>query len=211
MMDQTPPIPAIPYETPGDAPANVVVLMRLGILLLAAVAVQFLFYGFGVLLVYLLEERSMTGFGVVFFVVIAVTVAAGLILCAYLWKRVPDAAIRLFGRTALPSLPSADGSALLGVGLVVLGGYEIVEAVYSASEILVPIVVRHWYPISFSNRSLVELLPSGVRAAVGLWLILGNERALELIRRHSGRYRDQPSSEADRPPIVNQTHQTNGS
>jgi hypothetical protein len=106
MDEQNPvePVPALPYETPGDAPANIVVLIRLGILVLAAVAVQYFLAGLNLLFTFLSVSRSgggIGGVGFVFFCSALATTAGWMGLSWYLWKRAPPQGRRGFGGNVL--------------------------------------------------------------------------------------------------------------
>jgi hypothetical protein len=195
------PVAALPYETPGDPPANVVVLIRLAILVLAAVAVQYFLAGMAILFTYLSMSPSARGFGFVFFCSTLGTAGGWLGLSWYLWKKAPELALRLFGRNVMQSAAgtvAGNGTTdFVAVGIVVLGLFEIIEAIYSVSDVLTPMLVGNMYQRYTPNRGWILLIPAVIRAELGIWLVLGTHWILDLIRKFSDRYGFKSASAPD--------------
>jgi hypothetical protein len=211
MTDPSPiePLAALPYETANDPPANVVVLMRLADLFLAAAAVQYFLASLGYCLQFMDQPGGLRTFGLRYLLSSSCTAAVALVLCGYLWKKIPSLALRFFGRSALETSADPTRNDFLAVALIAVGVFELIEAVDSAATVAAPLVVGAGGRLYERGTAWAYFVPALVRAGFGFWLVVGTDSVLALIRRHSGRYADPPP--VDRSLETDQTHHINGS
>jgi hypothetical protein len=134
-------------------------------------------------------------------VVSGLPTAIWLLMAWYCWYRAPSLANRVVGSTEnnLSSL-SVNPEDLLQIALIALGVYFLGEAIPGLAGFLYDALPGVSQGV-FGTPRRPDVVVSMTRFLLGLWLILGTPGVARLIRKHSGRWRDDPldSSQAKTP------------